>query len=167
MPLGAPSKYRPEYCEQLVLDMRQGYSIGAFAGKIGVSRLTIDNWRRQFPDFADAVARGLSHRQRQWEEKAMGFGFGEKEKGSATILIFGLRNAGSEDWREGDINVKLSGAVGTYDVAKYANLSLEELTTLERILSRISPENVSPGGGETGDTAPEAISGPNDSGEGT
>ena len=80
--------------------MRLGYSLGGFAGKIGVSRMTILNWKNQHPEFAEAIAIALAQRQRMWEQKAQEFAFGQNKLGNPTILIFGLRNAGSDDWQD-------------------------------------------------------------------
>lgn len=88
---GQPTLYRPEYCDLVIEEMAKGYSLGAFAGTVGVSRATINVWMAQHPEFLEATSRAKAARQ------AMG----------------GLRNAGKEDWVD-EKNVKLSGAVGTY-----------------------------------------------------
>jgi transposase-like protein len=57
-PLGRPSSYKPEYCEELEAHMAIGYSFESFAGKIGVDRDTLYEWRKVHQDFSDAFKRG-------------------------------------------------------------------------------------------------------------
>jgi len=66
-PEGRPTKYQPRYCQELIDDMAQGYSLGAFAGKIGVARATLANWASEHPEFLAAVGTGKAKRLRQWE----------------------------------------------------------------------------------------------------
>ena len=57
---GAPSKYNPSYCQELIDHMSTGYSFESFAGKIGVDRDTIYEWRKVHPAFSDAFRCGQS-----------------------------------------------------------------------------------------------------------
>jgi len=93
---GRPSEYRPEYCQMVIEDMRAGYSVTAFAGKIGVARDTIYEWIKCHPDFSDAVNRADPGRQRAWERKLI-----HAEKGGEVAsAIFGLKNVAPQDWKE-------------------------------------------------------------------
>ena len=56
--MGRPSLYDPKFCDMVVEDMGQGYSLTAFAGLIGVNRSTITEWMNAHPDFSAAVTRG-------------------------------------------------------------------------------------------------------------
>ena len=51
-PAGRHSLYRPEYCQKVEEQMGLGYSLGAFAGFIGVSRSTINEWMAAHPEFS-------------------------------------------------------------------------------------------------------------------
>lgn len=53
-PVGRPTKYEPRFCEMVIKAGKQGYSLGAFAGMIGVSRPTIDAWAKEHPEFLGA-----------------------------------------------------------------------------------------------------------------
>lgn len=66
---GRPTKYDPSYCEMLIRDMEDGYSVEAFAGLIGVSKQTLYNWFDQYPEFLDAKEIGLSKSRRYFEGK--------------------------------------------------------------------------------------------------
>lgn len=62
MPLGRPTKYKPEYCQQIIDFMADGSSATEFAASINVSKHSIYEWTRQYKDFSDAfnVARTKS-----------------------------------------------------------------------------------------------------------
>ena len=131
---GRPTEYRPEYCELVIAEMAKGYSIGAFAGGINVTRKTVSNWMETYPEFFQAVSRGKAVRLRQWETAAMQGAY-TQQGGNATLIIFGLKNAGrgsggeESDWTEPPQDVKVSGAVGTYDLRKLDDDGLKRLET--------------------------------------
>jgi transposase len=80
----------------VIEDMAQGYSLAAFAGKIGVGRDTIYRWVREHSAFSDAVNRASMGRQRAFESRLL-----TAEKGAqAAAAIFGLKNVAPEDWKE-------------------------------------------------------------------
>jgi hypothetical protein len=128
-----PTDYKPEYCELVVSEMAKGYSLGAFAGTIGVSRATINVWMAKHPDFLEATSRGKAARLKQWETAGLKSAY-TQEGGHPGMIQFGLRNAGKEDWVD-EKNVNLSGAVGSYDLSK---LPLEQLRNLRQILGPLA-----------------------------
>ena len=52
---GQPTKYKPEYCDEIRKFMGRGYSLSAFAGSTHCSRATIYEWERAIPEFSYAV----------------------------------------------------------------------------------------------------------------
>jgi hypothetical protein len=101
MPAGRPTKYDPAYCDQVLDDMAEGYSLTAFAGKIGVTRSTINEWREHYPDFSVACTRALALRLRFWEQTALSVAAkGTGGPGAATVITFGLKNMGGDEWRD-------------------------------------------------------------------
>lgn len=58
MPGGRPTKYRPEYCEQLVEFMAQGFPYECFAAEVDVCKSTLYQWERDYPEFSDAKKKG-------------------------------------------------------------------------------------------------------------
>lgn len=95
-PMGRPSEYRPEYAAMVHEDMAQGFSLAAFAGKIGMARDTVYQWIRRHGDFADAVHRGQTARQRAYEARLLTATRGAQ----AAAAIFGLKNCAPQDWQE-------------------------------------------------------------------
>ena len=55
-PVGRPTKYDPAYCDDVEAEMGNGLSLTAFAGVIGVSRSTINEWIDANPEFSEAVS---------------------------------------------------------------------------------------------------------------
>lgn len=51
---GRPSKYKPEYCDQIIEYCRQGKSFESFAAHIDVNRDSLNEWVKVYPDFAKA-----------------------------------------------------------------------------------------------------------------
>lgn len=108
---GRPSKYKPEYAEQVVEFCSQGFSLTAFAGEIGVGRDTIARWNRDIPEFGEGVQRAKAKMAQFWEQQAVDLAKNGGQSGRATIVIFGLRNAAPEDFSETK-RVELTGADG-------------------------------------------------------
>jgi hypothetical protein len=50
--------YKPEYCEQLVKFMSQGYSVASFGAEVKKTKQTLYNWIDKYPEFAEAHAIG-------------------------------------------------------------------------------------------------------------
>jgi hypothetical protein len=100
-PVGRPSKYDPMYCDMVEADMAEGYSLTAFAGGIGVSRSTIGEWMAEHPEFSAAVSRSKAKRLRGWEKMGIDIAAkGTGGPGAATIVVFGLKNMGDDEWRD-------------------------------------------------------------------
>ncbi len=97
MKMGRPSEYRETFCESVVEFMGKGFSLTAFAGKIGVSRECIYEWARVHPEFSDAVKMAQSARVTSLEEGLLDQSlFGPQ----ITARIFALKNAAPLDWRD-------------------------------------------------------------------
>lgn len=98
--MGAPSKYQPAYCNEVVTFCEQGYSLTAFAGEIGVDRDSISEWAKVHPEFSVAVNRAKAKRARWWEDKARHVAESGGPGGQATMVIFGLKNHAPEDYQD-------------------------------------------------------------------
>lgn len=61
-------EYGPEYCDQLVEHMSQGYSFNSFAAKIGTSAQTLKRWRAQLYEFEEAAQVGEAASLLFWEQ---------------------------------------------------------------------------------------------------
>jgi hypothetical protein len=95
-----PPQYNPAFAGDIIEKMADGYSLGGFAGQIGIARTTIDHWRRDYPEFDVACARAMAVRQLWWERQAIEVARTGGQGSQGQMVIFGLINAGREDWRQ-------------------------------------------------------------------
>ncbi|EEE44056.2 hypothetical protein [Roseibium alexandrii] len=65
---GGISKYDPEFCELAVELGREGKSLSQIAVACGICRKTMENWRREHADFAEALSFAVTCAQAHWEE---------------------------------------------------------------------------------------------------
>ncbi len=145
-PEGRPTLYRPEYCELVQTEMAKGYSLGGFAGSLGVSRQTITQWMQDYPEFSGAVSAAKTARLRQWETAAMKSAF-TTEGGSPTTIIFGLKNAGSDDWVEkSEVKQTIE-----HDLTRLPD---DKLASLIEVLTFLNPSS-NPDGGSSGEGSPQ------------
>ena len=93
---GRPTKYRPEYCDQVVEHMAQGKSLTSFASRIGVSTDCLYDWIATNADFSYAVKCGHPARVNTLEDKLLNVHTG----GEAASAIFALKNAAPAEYRE-------------------------------------------------------------------
>jgi transposase len=124
-----PTHYDQRFAQLVIEDMAQGYSFGGFAGRIGVSRKTISDWREKHPEFDQACARAQAGRLRWWEEKALEVVRTGGQGSQGQMAIFGLVNAGREDWQHKQ-QVEISGQVTLADVVE-ASMKVIEARTIE------------------------------------
>lgn len=95
---GQPTKYREKYCQTAVEFLKEGYSVTALAGHIGVARSTIFKWADDYPEFGDALRTGQALAAMWWEERLRDIVRGGE--GNATAAIFGVKNRSSKEWRD-------------------------------------------------------------------
>lgn len=69
-PVGRPTKYKPEYCSQIIELGKEGKSIAQMASFFDVDKASIFRWAEDNEDFRTALARAKAHSQTWWEDKA-------------------------------------------------------------------------------------------------
>lgn len=99
---GRPSKYNPNYCNEVIECLGKGHSVTAFAGEIGVARSTVFKWAEEHPEFSDALKVGQAKATQFWETILASVAL--TGKGNATAVIFGLKNRAGEDWADKLVN---------------------------------------------------------------
>jgi len=103
-----PTRYRSAYCDAVVAFLKDGYSLAAFAGQIGVTHRTLYYWIDKHPDFAEAVKRAQAQSALWWERRILDFA--KTGQGNASAIIFGLKNRASDEWRD-KTHTELTGKV--------------------------------------------------------
>ena len=107
--MARPTKYDPEFCDQVREFLKDGYSVAAFAGEIGVSYSTVKLWEQEHPEFSAAVKDGRAAAVLWWEKRNRELALGTSNA-NATSVIFGLKNRAPEEWRD-KTETEHSGAV--------------------------------------------------------
>jgi len=63
--------YKPEYCDRAIEILSRGYnSLIALAAELGVVKSTINNWRKENPDFEFAIQHGKACGEANYEKFA-------------------------------------------------------------------------------------------------
>ena len=96
---GAPTKYKPEYCQKLKDHMARGFSFLSFAAEVGVHTDTIYEWQKQHVDFSEAIKQGDVLSRRALEAIMVGNATG-KIKGNPACAIFLLKNRFPREWKD-------------------------------------------------------------------
>lgn len=68
-PIGRPSLYKPEFCEQVIALGSEGHSLTATAALLGFPKATLQGWAQTHEDFAAALTRAMELSQLWWEEQ--------------------------------------------------------------------------------------------------
>lgn len=89
--MGAPSRYKPEYCQLLISHMSQGLSFESFGATVGVHREIAHKWAKVHAEFSEAKKTGTDNALVFWEKLGVGIAAG-RIKGNAAIWIFTVCN---------------------------------------------------------------------------
>jgi len=99
-PIGRPTKYDPAYCDQIVEFCAGGYSLTAFAGHLGISRSTINEWAGAHSEFSEALKIAKASAALALEQDAARIRQEGGGPGAAVLVIFGLKNFAPDDWKD-------------------------------------------------------------------
>lgn len=99
-PVGRPSKFKTVYCNEVISHMQEGASLTSFAADIGVSRATLNVWMAEHPEFLEAVGKAKAKCAAWWEKQGRTIATTGGGPGASTLVVFGLKNMGADDWRE-------------------------------------------------------------------
>jgi hypothetical protein len=86
------AKWKKQYCEELKEHMASGLSFSSFGGKIGVSRVTLDNWKKKYPEFKKAYEDGQLRCLYFWEIMGRSGAAGKIQNFNVTSWIFNMKN---------------------------------------------------------------------------
>lgn len=101
---GGIIQYKPEYCDLLVKHMSQGKSLATFGSTVGVSRNTIYDWIKRYPEFEEAKDLASQKCQEWFEQRLQAKLLGVKSPNfdpkliDATVLIFALKTRFHESY---------------------------------------------------------------------
>ena len=110
--MGAPTKYKPEYCQALIEASKKGDTIIMFASSIDVHIDTLYEWKKHYPDFSEAMklARQNAH---AWFQKLGRSGMaGMTRNFNATAWTFWMRcqfswnDFGNQEEEDSQLNIQ-------------------------------------------------------------
>ena len=107
-PVGRPSTYKPEYCDEVIELGRQGKSPAQIAANLDVARTTLIQWADEHPEFMTALTRAKTFEQAFWEDE--GFKGMKADKFNATVWTKSMQARFRDDYTERQ-ETKHSGAV--------------------------------------------------------
>lgn len=163
-PRGAPTKYKPEYAEQArKFCLLEGATDDELAANFGVALRTIDNWKRQHPDFLQAVQAGKKIADANvadgFYKRAVGLEFTEVTReyiqGEMIVIkevtrlippdpgaaLNWLKNRQPAKWRD-KVEVAHSGKIDTNDLSNLSDAQLDKvIQELEARTARASAES--------------------------
>ena len=91
-PVGRPTKYKPEYCEQLIAYQREGGSYQGFAGLVSVDVTTLYQWEEDFPEFSQARKEAKMANRFYMDGIAKGMMEGTIKGGNVVVWLFLMKN---------------------------------------------------------------------------
>lgn len=94
---GRPSKYKPEFAEQLPALFAEGQSVAEVAVVLGVTRDTFYDWVKRYPKFRDAYELGKQVSEAWWSKLGREGASGVQDI-QPTVWIFNMKN--KFGWRD-------------------------------------------------------------------
>jgi hypothetical protein len=117
-------KYNKSMCAIAEKVLAEGESLAAICADLNICRATLYEWRETYPEFKQAIDRGLQKAQREWEKIGTNGAKGLYEKFSAPTWIFTMKNRFRDDYRD-DKEVKTNNDVNIVYMNTLDNLKEE------------------------------------------
>lgn len=142
--VGRPSKYRPEFCEQILNLGARGKSVSQMASYFNVNRKTLDQWALDHEEFSAAFTQAKEYGQTFWEN------VGEKglfERNFNSALYHNtMRSRYRGDYGEHRVNEITGLNGGPIISADYRRIDVkllapEDRDTLKMLLLAANPED--------------------------
>jgi transposase len=113
-PVGRPSLYKPEYCEEVIALGKIGKSTEAIGAILGVGTKTLYNWRDENPEFLHALELAKEFELQWWEDIAQTHMIENKESDKINASIWSRSMAARfpKKYRE-QVKQEITGADGT------------------------------------------------------
>lgn len=112
--MGAPTKFKNEYCKKAEEILATGKSLAAVCAKINIARSTLYEWKDTYPEFKESLERGLQKCQAYWEEIGLDGVVGNYEKFAAAPWIFTMKNRFRDDYTD-DKDEKQDSAISVLE----------------------------------------------------
>ncbi len=96
--MGAPSKYKPDMCQQVLDCMAEGMPKKAVAKELGIAYNTFLSYTDQHEAFALAVEEGEHLAEVYWQDQFEKGALGQNKDVNPTMMIFYMKNR--FNWRD-------------------------------------------------------------------
>jgi len=112
-PVGRPSLYKPEYCEEVIALGKTGKSVEQIASRLGLSIRVMYKWRDEHEEFMQALSEAKEHEQAWWEDQADNYMVETKDgpRLNATIWSRSMAARFPKKYRE-QVKQEITGADG-------------------------------------------------------
>ena len=92
--VGRPTKYKPDYCIELIKHMQRGFSYDTFPAVIPdkVHLDTLYEWESKYPEFSEAKKIAFTRNRHFWEELGIKASLEQKQNFNAAVWIFNMKN---------------------------------------------------------------------------
>lgn len=118
MPTGRPTKYDPTFCAKAREIAKLGAIDAEIANILGVSEATLNNWKKEYPEFLESIkegkdladskvtqslffrATGYSHSETYFDRHGEAHEVTKQYPPDTSACIFWLKNRKKEDWRD-------------------------------------------------------------------
>lgn len=104
---GRPSKYTPERVLAILDTLEEGNTLKTSALVNGITRETLNEWRKAYPDFSDAVERAQAHAERFYQRHVRGAAYTDWNAAK-----FWLTHRNGDDWRPPKETKEVTGKDG-------------------------------------------------------
>jgi transposase len=113
-PVGRPSLYKPEYCEEVIALGKIGKSVEQIASRLGFSLRTMYQWRDDHEEFLHALEEAKQHELAWWEDQADSYMVETKDgpRLNATLWSRSMAARFPKKYRE-STKTEITGADGT------------------------------------------------------
>lgn len=132
--IGRPSKYKPEFDEQLINHMASGYSFESFGSIVKVCKDTLYEWEKTYPSFSYSKKRGTLASLYKWEQIGLDAAKGVYAKFNAASWIFTMKCRFREFGYVDKIEIENKGVLEQIDNLTEKQVQ-EEIERLTRIIS--------------------------------
>ncbi len=145
--VGQPTKYKPDYNNQVLVLAEKGFTDKEIGKVFNVTDTTIDNWKKKFPQFFASLKKGKDIADNKvvqsLYQRALGYSHPEVHISNyqgkitktniikhyppdSTSCIFWLKNRDSMNWREKN-ETELSGVVSFTQALSKATKGAEDV----------------------------------------
>ena len=98
--VGRPSKYDPQMVARVKELFSEGASKAEICLELDICFDTFQDYQTKYPEFLEAVKKGMQVSQGWWEMKGRKATMGGVDGFNATSFIFNMKNRFKEDWRD-------------------------------------------------------------------